>query len=85
MTLSLNNGFLNDPQVLLFNSLDKLFTEYDNLNKAFMADFIKNVLNDIPMRNLKQIVKSVSSNHNISLSEYPEKGNNLNKLLMHII
>jgi hypothetical protein len=82
MTLSLNNGILNDPQVLLFNSLDKLFTEYDNLNKAFMADFIKNVLNDIPMRNLKQIVKSVSSIHNISLSEYPEKGNKFSYALM---
>ncbi len=82
MTISLNNGILNDPQVLLFNSLDKLFTEYNNLNKAFMADFIKNVLNDIPMRNLKQIVKSVSSIHNISLSEYPEKGNKFSYALM---
>ena len=63
MTLSLNNGILNDPQVLLFNSLDILFTEYDNLNKAFVADFIKNILCDIPMRNLKQIVKSVSSTY----------------------
>ena len=82
MTISLNNGILNDPQVLLFNSLDKLFTEYDNLNKAFMADFIKNVLNDIPMRNLKQIVKSVNSIHNISLCEYPEKGNKFSYALM---
>ena len=82
MTLSLNNGILNDPQVLLFNSLDTLFTEYDNLNKAFVADFIKNILCDIPMRNLKQIVKSVSSIHNISLCEYPEKNHKFSYALM---
>lgn len=82
MTLSLNNGILNDPQVLLFNSLDILFTEYDNLNKAFVADFIKNILCDIPMRNLKQIVKSVSSIHNISLCEYPEKDHKFSYALM---
>ena len=82
MTLSLNNGILNDPQVLLFNSLDILFTEYDNLNKAFVADFIKNILCDIPMRNLKQIVKSVSAIHNISLCEYPEKDHKFSYALM---
>ncbi len=73
MTLSLNNGTINDPQALLFSSLENLFTEYDNLDKAFVADFIRNILNDIPMRNLKQIVKSVGSMHNLCLCEYPEK------------
>ena len=82
MTLSLNNGTLNDPQVMLFSSLDKLFKEYDNLDKTFVADFIKNILNDIPMRNLKQIVKSVSSIHNISLCEFPEKGHEFSYALM---
>lgn len=82
MTLSLNNGTLNDPQALLFSSLDFAFTEYDNLNNAFVADFIKNILCDIPMRNLKQIVKSVSSMHSLSLCEYPEKNQKFSYALM---
>lgn len=82
LTLSLNNGTLNDPQVLLLSSLDKLFKEYENLDKAFVADFIKNVLNDIPMRNLKQIVKSVSSIHNISLCEFPDRDHDFSYALM---
>ena len=82
MTLSLNNGTINDPQALLFSSLKNLFTEYDNLDKAFVADFIRNILNDIPMRNLKQIVKSVSSMHNLCLCEYSEKDHKFSYALM---
>ena len=82
MTLSLNNGTINDPQALLFSSLENLFTEYDNLDKTFVADFIRNILIDIPMRNLKQIVKSVSSMHNLCLCEYPEKDHKFSYALM---
>ena len=82
MTLSLNNGTLNDPQALLLSSLDFAFAEYDNLNKAFVADFIKNILCDIPMRNLKQVVKSVSSMHSLCLCEYPEKDHKFSYALM---
>lgn len=82
MTLSLNNGTINDPQALLFSSLENLFTEYDNLDKTFVADFIRNILIDIPMRNLKQIVKSVSSMHGLCLCEYPEKGHKFSYALM---
>lgn len=82
MTLSLNNGTINDPQALLFSSLENLFTEYDNLDKAFVAQFIRNILNDIPMRNLKQIVKSVSSMHSLCLCEYPEKDHKFSYALM---
>ncbi len=82
MTLSLNNGTINDPQALLFSSLENLFTEYDNLDKAFVADFIRNVLKDIPMRNLKQVVKAVSSMHSLCLCEYPEKEHKFSYALM---
>lgn len=82
MTLSLNNGTINDPQALLFSSLENLFTEYDNLDKVFVADFIRNILIDIPMRNLKQIVKSVSSMHNLCLCEYPKKDHKFSYALM---
>ena len=82
MTLSLNNGTINDPQTLLFSSLENLFTEYENLDKTFVAEFIRNILNDIPMRNLKQIVKSVSSMHNLCLCEYPEKDHKFSYALM---
>lgn len=82
MTLLLDNGTINNPQTLLFSSLQNLFTEYDNLDKAFVADFIRNVLIDIPMRKLKQIVKSVSSMHDLSLCDYPEKDHKFSYALM---
>lgn len=82
MTLSLNNGTINDPQALLFSSLENLFTEYDNLDKSFVSDFIRNILKDIPMRNLKQIVKAVSSMHSLCLCEYPEKDHKFSYALM---
>ncbi|PWK92254.1 KAP family P-loop NTPase fold protein [Hallerella porci] len=82
MTLLLDNGTINDPQTLLFSSLENLFTEYDNLDKTFVADFIRNVLKDIPMRNLKQVVKAVSSMHSLCLCEYPEKERKFSYALM---
>lgn len=82
MTLSLNNGTLNDPQVDLLSSLEKKYKEQDKLNKVFVADFIRKVLCDIPMRNLKQAIKSVSSIHNISLCEYSEKNHKFSYALM---
>ena len=82
MTLSLNNGTINDPQTLLFSSLENLFTEYDNLDKTFVADFIRNVLKDIPMRNLKQVVKAISSMHSLCLCEYPQKEHKFSYALM---
>ena len=82
MTLSLNNGTINDPQALLFASLENLFTEYDNLDKDFVAEFIRNILIDIPMRNLKQIIKSVGSMHGLCLCEYPEKDHKFSYALM---
>lgn len=82
MTMSLSNGTLNDPQALLLSSLDYAFTEYDNLDKTFIANFTKEILCDIPMRNLKQIIKSASSMHSICHSEYPEKNHKFSYALM---
>ncbi len=82
MTLLLDNGTINDPQTLLFSSLENLFAEYDNLDRTFVADFIRNVLKDIPMRNLKQVVKAVSSMHSLCLCEYPEKEHKFSYALM---
>lgn len=82
MTLLLDNGTINDPQTLLFSSLENLFAEYDNLDRTFVADFIRNVPKDIPMRNLKQVVKAVSSMHSLCLCEYPEKEHKFSYALM---
>ncbi len=74
MTVSLNNGELDDDEFSLFKTLMPFYEKNKHVDESIIKKTVDAACTNIPMRNLKQIVKSIDSIHQLTLAARHENG-----------